>query len=260
MNMQPDTAMLEEILDQVRDRHRESAKAERAFLVRHGASNLPPLDTSIIDRDSEKCRPYLSLFLADHSSKSAEELEELASHLSPGSAHTGGLLAHAIFQWARWEVDPLLLAATLRYCWHGGKMGFQFLPDPAKTDPDEYDEQAQELVQFLFEATDGNPARILTGEDLVFYNSLPSRLTVYRGCSGISSEQAGLGVCWTTDRGVAEWFAHRGVGEPLLITGRVQKARIVLAKASEKEVVCTPSRTRALKCRKMVRMAWEGGA
>ncbi|RWM02183.1 hypothetical protein [Mesorhizobium sp.] len=259
MTVQPDTATLEQILDEVRGRHHEYAHAERAFLVKHGA-DLPPLDTSWIDNMIEECRRWLPALLVDQSNNSAEKLEELASHLAPGGAHTDGWLAHAIFQWARWEVDQLLLAATIRYCWHGGKSGFQFLPDPAKADPDEYEEQAQELVQFLFEATDGNLARILTGEDLVFYNSLPSRLTVYRGCSAISPEQAGLGVCWTTDRAIAEWFAHRGAGEPVLVTGRVRKAGIVLAKASEKEVVCTPSRTRALKCRKMVRMAWEGGA
>jgi hypothetical protein len=84
---------------------------------------------------------------------------------------------------------------------------------------------------------------ILTDEDADFFRSLPERFIVYRGAAGISHELAGMGVCWTTQREIAEWFAQRSVWdrnqvEPVLVTARVKKAEVVAAKASEHEVVC----------------------
>jgi hypothetical protein len=115
-----------------------------------------------------------------------------------------------------------------------------------------YQGEVDDLIELFWQAHDGNPWRILTGEDAAFYRSLPDRFTVYRGAAGISPELAGVGVCWTTKREIAEWFADRsarGQAEPVLVTARVRKENIVAAKASEQEVVCMPCRVRRLKCR-----------
>jgi len=99
----------------------------------------------------------------------------------------------------------------------------------------------------------GDPRRILVGEDRNFYDSLPDRFTVYRGCAGVSLEHARAGICWTTKRDIAEWFADRSAdrnARPVLISARVRKADVLLTKAAECEVVAIPTaRFRALKCR-----------
>ena len=94
------------------------------------------------------------------------------------------------------------------------------------------------------EGLQGDPLRILTGEDRDFYASLPERFTVYRGCAGISAELAGKGLCWTLKRDGAEWFALRNAslskGRPILVTARVKKRDIYFAKACEHEIVVHP--------------------
>ncbi|RWO55383.1 hypothetical protein [Mesorhizobium sp.] len=207
---------------------------------------------------ARRARRYLSYLTQDNSDLDADQLAEIADALSPGGVDNGADLYWNLLD-AGVDIDPLIRAALIYRNWHGGKVGFQFLPDPARTDPEDYEFEADNLVQSLFEATDGKVGGILTGKDRDFYESLPARFTIYRGCSGISPELAGLGVCWTTDRRIAEWFAHRGSREPVLVTGSIRKVEIVLANASEKEVVCIPRHSRSLKCRKPVKMAWQSG-
>jgi hypothetical protein len=199
---------------------------------------------------AERAEPYLPFLLRDNSDKSPAELEEIAAALSPGGAHDGGLLVSL----ARDRVcaDPLLVAATLYHNWHGGKIGFQFLPDPAEHELDEYEGQVGDLVELFELALDGDPRRILTGEDRAFFESLPDRFTVYRGCAGVSPEHAGAGLCWTMRRDVAEWFANRFSRPevyPVLVTATFRRTDVLLAKASEYEIVTRPRRSRALKCR-----------
>ena len=177
--------------------------------------------------------------LEDNSARSAEELEEIASKLSPGGIHNGGLLTSLLM--GNVGLDPLLITAMIWYNWHGGKVGFQFLPDPA-VDPENYDFEVAELEGIIDEGLQGDPLRVLTGEDRDFYLSLPERFTVYRGCLGISAELAGIGLCWTLKRDKAEWFAHRfeHLGPPVVVTARVRKHRIKFAKAVEQEIVVRP--------------------
>ena len=161
-------------------------------------------------------------------------------------------------------IDPLLLVAMIRENWDGGKFGFQFLPDPA----DELRDYAGELwtLQEVFEeGLEGDPLKILTGDDREFYLSLPERFTVYRGCAGISAERAGEGLCWTTKRDVADWFAKRSAefnSEPVVVTGRAAKRDVYFVKAIEHEVVVAPRRCRSIKPRRRkVRpdMEWKPG-
>lgn len=207
-----------------------------------------------------RAETYIDAFLQDNSQRTAEELEEMADALSPGGAHDGGELVRLV-QAYTWLADPLLVAATIRYNWHGGKVGFQFLPDPATTDPETYDEEAWSLMTLFDEATDGDPRRILTGADRGFFDSLPDRFTVYRGCASVPLENAKLGVCWTVRREVAEWFARRSAlfngGDPVLIASRIRKADVRIVKASEWEVVTVPRWAHALKCRLRKRSKWQ---
>ena len=55
---------------------------------------------------------------------------------------------------------------------------------------------------------------------------LPKSVTVYRGGLG-TIDQLRRGWSWTTERGVAAWFAERVAGEPLVIEAKVASARIL---------------------------------
>jgi hypothetical protein len=208
---------------------------------------------SLLTERIENARAHLHLLAErDLSGLSAAELEDIADHLSPGWAHDSGLLAQVIRHSVR-GANRLLLAAMIRHNWHGGKAGFQFLPDPAETDPDEYWSEACGLVELLEDGIDGDPRRILTEEDLAFFESLPERFTIYRGASKVSGEVASHGLCWTTRRPIAEWFATRSAsqngGSPVLISAQVYRAAVLFVKASEFEVVAQIGRWRELKCK-----------
>lgn len=240
----------------------EERAAELEWGREHGANfpeGVEENGRTIIFGMAQKAKPHLAAFLRDNSDRTAEQLEEVANCLSPGGAHTGGLLARLIWENV-WLADPLLLAATVWFNWHGGKAGFQFLPDPAKTEVDAYEEEAWRLIDLFDSAFDGDPRRILTGADRAFFDSLPDRFTVYRGCAGISPEQAAAGVCWATQRDVAEWFACRSArivdATPILVSARISKADVRLAKASEFEVVAIPRSFRTLSCRLRKRADW----
>jgi hypothetical protein len=178
-------------------------------------------------------------------------LEDIASWLSPGGVHNGGAFLNIIMNNGV-RICPRLKAAILYGNWDGGKTGFQFLPDPANTEVEEYALCADDLIEALGSGTGGDPRAVLTGVDREFYESLPDRLTIYRGCAGVSFEHAQAGVCWTTSRPVAEWFAWRATRRgtaPILLTARVRKKAILLALASEFEVVVRVSNARPFICR-----------
>src|SRR5262249_52799429 len=147
------------------------------------------------------------------------------------------------------SADRLLAAATLYRVWQGTDTGFdigwQFLPNPQETDPVKYDAEAGDLIGALWAAYD-DPRAVLTNTrapDLDYYNSLPERFTVYRGGYGLPAEQLARGVCWTTRRPIAEWFAIRfrpKHQEPVLVSARIDKREVALAFSSEYEIACRP--------------------
>jgi hypothetical protein len=138
--------MLERILARWLEIDRENAKYRREMLrmpyIEEYARNAEELRAEMV----AEAKPYMARFLEDNSTLSAEELEEIAEKLSPGGAHTGGLLVRLV-RANLWDADPLLVAATIWSNWHGGKVGFQFLPDPAETDPDVYRDEVDELIE-----------------------------------------------------------------------------------------------------------------
>lgn len=50
---------------------------------------------------------------------------------------------------------------------------------------------------------------IMDEKELVYYDSLPDKVTLYRGCSMEEYEDDAFGISWTTNREVAEFFAFR---------------------------------------------------
>jgi len=93
-------------------------------------------DYAITMKMAREAEAHLAYLAGDNSEKAPEELEQIASSLSPGGTHNGGELVRIILANV-WSADPLLVAATVYFNWDGGKAGFQFLPDPATTNPDE---------------------------------------------------------------------------------------------------------------------------
>jgi hypothetical protein len=79
------------------------------------------------------------------------------------------------------------------------------------------------------------PHRYLDPPDKEFFDSLPDRVTVYRG---VARPGRHVGISWTIDRGIAEWFAARntfGGKVPTLLSGHVRKPNIIAAIAGNKE-------------------------
>lgn len=231
---------------------REQIAAELEFLRKHGGTeiqvrNQREMQESILAQELRELTPLLPELINDHRHRSAAELEAIADRLSPGSIHRAGRLGYLAWKLLA-GADPLLVAALIYRNWHGGKVGFQFLPDPAVTDFFEYEAEAADLCGLISQATDGAPSRLLVGDDLAFFESLPERLTVYRGASGVEPEVAAAGVCWSAKRNIADWFAARLSGPaPVVLSAVVSKSDIVLAKAVEFEVVVMPGRWRQLK-------------
>ncbi len=226
------------------DQHVVEAKLDRIVddLVNPNAVERP---------DIPAIKKSMRLFLRDNSDKSPAELKEIAESLSlPGSWHRAGGLVVAVLDGIIWP-DPHLMTACIYHYWKGGKIGFQFLPDVRATNAETYETMAAELIA-LFWDSDIDPRRLLTNSDeepdLDFYESLPERFTIYRGGNGISSDLLGMGLCWTTRRPIAEWFANRGDGEPVLLSATVRKQNVALAMASEHEIVSRCRRWRQLRC------------
>jgi hypothetical protein len=206
-------------------------------------------EDEIITDMADLARKALPFLQCCNDGMSPEELETIARDLSPGGAHDGGWLINLIKRTGV-IVDPLLLAAVYMYNWHGGKVGFQFMPDIRHCPLLDYLEMGAGLLDTIISGTGADPCKILTGDDRPFFDSLPDRFFVYRGCPGLSAELAAAGICWTINKPTAQWFANRGFPNhsPMLVGAWVNKVDVALAKAVEFEVVVQPRSFRKLKC------------
>lgn len=76
-----------------------------------------------------------------------------------------------------------------------------------------------------------------------FYGELPDVVTIYRGCTKAEAESKNYGVSWTTDKKVAEFFAHeyirRDTDNGVVLEAQINKSLIcaVILGRNEKEVV-----------------------
>jgi hypothetical protein len=92
-----------------------------------------------------------------------------------------------------------------------------------------------------------NPAR-------AFFESLPSNVKVYRGCS----DNRVKGLAWTTDKSIAEGFAkgHRNipVPNPVIASAQIAKDQIffVAVDRSESEVVLDPTKLTGLRWKSII--------
>lgn len=68
----------------------------------------------------------------------------------------------------------------------------------------------------VIKAFAGEPEEIMTKKDFKKYETLPEYVTIYRGCDMDELEEGlgcPLGLSWTTDYKVAEFFAYRFGGD-----------------------------------------------
>lgn len=191
---------------------------------------------------ARRARQHLPYVMRDNSDLDANRLAEIAGALSPGGVHNGADLYWALIDWGV-PIDKHLQAALFYYNWSGGKVGFQFMPNPRTTRAGRYREAAEALATMLFAGHGGDLRRLLIGDDLTFYERLPDTFTVYRGADGVSVPMAAAGPCWTLSRDLAEWFAHRSGQEPrrpFVVSTAVSKGAVLLVNYSEAEVVLPP--------------------
>jgi len=152
-------------------------------------------------------------------------------------------------------IDPARLASLLRIIWQSNEAGFNLLPDPAKTPVEEYGFAAGGLLSELTNGDEFGPERLLSNakyRDLDFWLSLPRKFTIYRGSFGISAENCAVGVCWTTKREIAEWFALRALRQrdPVLVSARIFKSQVSTVFAYAHEIAVQPDRFKQLKIRR----------
>jgi hypothetical protein len=86
--------------------------------------------------------------------------------------------------------------------------------------------------------TAGPLPAMMTPEENAFYDALPDRVTIYRGCQ----EANLMGLCWTLDRALANSFTQLSrfrVEKPLLATATVPKKKVLAVKLGrdEKEII-----------------------
>lgn len=137
------------------------------------------------------------------------------------------------------------LAAALREIWQCGKVGFTLLPDATRTPLEIHEQMATDLLQDLTLGGDLDPESLLRNtedeRDLDFYRALPDWFDIYRGSWGASVEQCAAGVCWTTSREIAAWYARRfSSRERVLLRARIHKSDVATVFASEHEIAVRP--------------------
>ena len=94
--------------------------------------------------------------------------------------------------------------------------------------------------KFLKFALGTNTQRLMMSRwEWKVYASLPSRVTIYRGCDRDLNTQ---GICWSLDRGIAANFTsynRHSARNPVLVTASVLRSRIVAIKLDrgEREVI-----------------------
>lgn len=101
------------------------------------------------------------------------------------------------------------------------------------------------LRMIFSERLRGAPTRaireMMDDRELAAYDALPDRVTVYRGCHRLAPR----GLCWTLDRGEAEWFAGR-IDDPryrVILEARIPKRSIVAVEIDRAEAEVVIERT-----------------
>lgn len=101
-----------------------------------------------------------------------------------------------------------------------------------------------EPIEVLMAFNNTDPKDYLSTKDYEYWQSLPDEVEVYRGCDIQELDEAGfpLGISWTLDYKVAEFFAYRYKNEEgCIVKATVSKDDIICYKNSrcEAEVIIT---------------------
>lgn len=107
----------------------------------------------------------------------------------------------------------------------------------------------QNPEEWEYHLLSGRPSikSMMSEEEAEELDSLPDVITLYQGHTDIRDD----GWSWTTDRGIAEWFARRFAmlekAAPMLTTAEVNKSDIhaYLTRRGEKEIIANPELVRS---------------
>jgi hypothetical protein len=162
----------------------------------------------------------------------AGAVQDVARHFSVRRGHRWGIL-HALLD--RFEGYPVVFWTLLFHAWEDAESDC-LRRVPAKM---------KRAIWFDFNRM---PHEYMSPENKAFFKSLPKIVTIYRGTQRPGRH---VGVCWTTDKAMAEWFARRNghCGKPVLMTGRVRKRNIIacIVDRDESEVLVFPKHVRGRK-------------
>ncbi|MCM2371092.1 hypothetical protein [Aporhodopirellula aestuarii] len=98
--------------------------------------------------------------------------------------------------------------------------------------------QMLELYKIYFASKRPGREHMMNTDERSFLAKLPSVIPVYRG----HTHRKNQGLSWTLDRNIAEWFARRFGGDPVLLIGNVNKEDVIayFAERNEQEIVVAP--------------------
>lgn len=105
------------------------------------------------------------------------------------------------------------------------------------------------LETFRQRATESPASKFMSAADCEFFERLANPVPVFRGCSKRNIR----GMAWTTDKGVAEFFAREGrfsrPYNPVIASAVVEKAQVffILTDREESRVILDPYRVKRLR-------------
>jgi hypothetical protein len=105
----------------------------------------------------------------------------------------------------------------------------------------------------------GNNLAIMDDEDQAEYAALADTITIYRGFRSKGGE---YGWSWTLDRKIAEWFAYRFTGVPMIATATIPKvaALAYFGGRSESEIVVQPDQFSEITIEKIAQKKYAAAA
>ncbi len=98
----------------------------------------------------------------------------------------------------------------------------------------------QKQLIALFKKAD--PKHLMTEDDYMAFQELDDRLTIYRGVTSHNANRV-KALSWTTNREIAEWFAHRFNEDGVVYEAEIEKEHIFayFNSRNESEVIVNPA-------------------
>ena len=142
----------------------------------------------------------------------------------------------------RWADSYSRLPEVLRWRRHMRVLDWWRLLGAQWPSCDNIGKHKDRLRRYMLEAKDSHLRAMMTPAELDAWAKLPDLVTVYRGCYEINRD----GLSWTLSRAMARKFPtynrYTRHGEtPLLLTGKVERSRMVLKLDREEDEVVAPT-------------------